>query len=347
MDATVFVENLTEEQRVPLHDVYQKAAEGQPEETSFGTPHNYPNSGKKKGRKPKEAISEDAQAMDAVAKKEREIQKSVEEIDRTYLPEGETYNLHITMERARFYKGQAADSLIELGKQLILLKHHEPHGQFLAALEALGMAARSAQYAISAAQRFSNTPTLAYLGSSKMKALSVLDDDSIQKLEAGEVVAGLGTLDEVDRMTMKELRAALREEKKKRKEERDAQEAAISQKEKKLNELEMELRYREPPTKEQLAQAALDELKKKFFLQVGEASHALHNLMLTIIQAQEIPDVNITQLQGFITLEPEGLLSSIFDYSDTLDEMIENICPAHPETNTEAEEMQYAEPVED
>ena len=117
-------------------------------------------------------------------------------------------------------------------------------------------------------------------------------------------------------MTTRELRAALREEKKKRKEERDAQEAAISQKEKKLNELEMEIRYREPPTKEQLAEAALDELKKKFFLQVGEASHALHNLMLTIIQAQEIPDVNITQLQGFITIEPEGLLSSIFDYSD-------------------------------
>ena len=69
--------------------------------------------------------------------------------------------------------------------------------------------------------------------------------------------------------------------------------------------------------------------------------------MLTIVQAQEIPDVNITQLQGFITIEPEGLLSSIFDYSDTLDEMIENICPAHPDTNTDAEEMRYAEPVED
>ena len=45
-------------------------------------------------------------------------------------------------------------------------------------------------------------------------------------------------------MTIRELRAALREEKKKRKEERDAQETAISQKEKKLNELEMEFRYR-------------------------------------------------------------------------------------------------------
>ena len=251
------------------------------------------------------------------------------------------------MERARFYQAQAANSLIELGKQLLLLKHHEPHGQFVAAVEELGMAERSAQYAMVAAQKFSNPQTFAGLARSKQMALTVLDDDSIKVLEDGGFVEGVGTLDEVSKMTVRELRAALREEKKKRKEERDAQEAAISQKEKKLNELEMEIRYREPPTKEQLAQAALDELKKKFFLQVGEASHALHSLMLTIIQAQEIPDVNITQLQGFITIEPEGLLSSIFDYSDTLDEMIENICPARLDANTDAEEMQHAEPVED
>ena len=347
MEATVFVENLPEDQRDALRNVCQKAAEGQPEVKAFGTPHDYPNSGKKKGRKPKEAISEDVQAMDLVAAKAKEAELSTAEVDKAYLPEGETYNLHITMERARFYQAQAANSLIELGKQILLLKHHEPHGQFLIALEELGMAERSARYAMAAALKFSNRQTTAVLGNEKIRALTVLDDDSIKNLEDGGVLVGVGTLDDIERMTVRELKAALREEKKKRKEDREAQEAAISQKEKKLNELEMELRYREPPTKEQLAQAALDELKKKFFLQVGEASHALHNLMLTIIQAQEIPDVNITQLQGFITIEPEGLLSSLFDYSDTLDEMIENICPARPNTNTEADEMQYAEPVED
>ena len=322
MDATVFVENLTEEQQEALKK-------------------------ERRGRKPKEAINEDAQAMDLVAAKAKEVELATAEVDKAYLPEGETYNLHITMERARFYQAQAANSLIELGKQLLLLKHHEPHGQFIVAVEELGLAYRSAAYAMTAAQKFSNVPLVADLGRTKLKVLSVLDDEQIAQMKETGTLAGVGTVDEIKKMSRKDLEAALREEKKKRKEERDAQEAAISQKEKKLNELEMELRYREPPTKEQLAQAALDELKKKFFLQVGEASHALHNLMLTIIQAQEIPDVNITQLQGFITIEPEGLLSSIFDYSNTLDEMIENICPARPETNTDAEEMQYAEPVED
>ena len=299
-------------------------------------------------RKAAGIVSEDAKAMDVYAEKNAQQALVVQQDDKRFLAEGEKYNLHICLERAKESLSQIRRGLIHLGGQLILLKNHEPHGNFTTAVEDLGISIGFADRAMIAARQFGENPEVAErLGNAKLQALSFLTNEEASALAAGKEVEGVGTLDEIERMTTRELRAALREEKKKRKEERDAQEAAISQKEKKLNELEMEIRYREPPTKEQLAQAALDELKKKFFLQVGEASHALHNLMLTIIQAQEIPDVNITQLQGFITLEPEGLLSSLFDYSDTLDEMIENICPARSETNTESEEMQYAEPVED
>jgi len=299
-------------------------------------------------RKAAGIISEDAKAMDVYAEKNAQQALAVQQDDKRFLADGEKYNLHICLERAKESLSQIRRGLIRLGGQLILLKDHESYGNFTTAVEDLGISIDFADRAMIAARQFGENPEVAErLGNSKMQELSFLTNEEAKDLAAGKEVEGVGTLDEISRMTVRELRAALREEKKKRKEEREAQEAAISQKEKKLNELEMELRYREPPTKEQLAQAALDELKKKFFLQVGEASHALHTLMLTIIQAQEIPDVNITQLQGFITLEPEGLLSSIFDYSDTLDEMIENICPARAETNAEAEEMQYAEPVED
>nr|DAO73819.1 MAG TPA: protein of unknown function (UPF0137) [Caudoviricetes sp.] len=299
-------------------------------------------------RKAAGIVSEDAKAMDVYAEKNAQQALVVQQDDKRFLAEGEKYNLHICLERAKESLSQIRRGLIRLGGQLILLKDHEPHGYFMTAVEELGITVDFAERAMVAARQFGENPEAAErLGNTKIVELSFLTNEEANDLASGKKIEGVGSLDEIERMTTRELRAALREEKKKRKEERDAQEAAISQKEKKLNELEMELRYREPPTKEQLAQAALDELKKKFFLQVGEASHALHSLMLTIIQAQEIPDVNITQLQGFITLEPEGLLSSIFDYSDTLDEMIENICPARAETNAEAEEMQYAEPVED
>lgn len=299
-------------------------------------------------RKATGIVSEDAKAMDAYAEKNAQQALVVQQDDKRFLANGEKYNLHICLERAKEALSQIRRGLIRLGGQLVLLKDHESHGNFTAAVEDLGITLNFAERAMIAARQFGENPeAVERLGNTKIVELSFLTNEEASDLASGKKIEGIGSLDEIERMTTRELRSALREEKKKRKEERDAQEAAISQKEKKLNELEMELRYREPPTKEQLAQAALDELKKKFFLQVGEASHALHNLMLTIVQAQEIPDVNITQLQGFITLEPEGLLSSIFDYSNTLDYMIEHICPAYPGTNAESEEMQYTEPVED
>jgi len=66
----------------------------------------------------------------------------------------------------------------------------------------------------------------------------------------------------------------------------------------------------------------------------------MHCLMQTIEAAQKIPNVNITQLQGFIDIEPDGFLSSIFDYSDTLDEMIENI---RPDKSDETDSFDIAE----
>ena len=213
--------------------------------------------------------------------------------------EGETYNLYVVMERARFYQAQAASSLIELGKQIILLKAHEPHGQFLTAVEELGLAERSARYAMAAAQKFANRQTTAVLGTEKIRALTVLDD--------------------VERMSVRELRSALRAEKKKRKEEREAQEAAISQKEQKLNELEAELRYREPPTKEQLAQATLDDMKKDLFGQIGTVSYELERLEELIRKAQKVEGVTVGQLDDWLVFEePKNFLASIFDIAEEL-----------------------------
>lgn len=291
-------------------------------------------------RNPSSNVSEDVKAMDVYAKKKAQQALAVQEDDKRFLEDGEKYNLHVCMEKARIYQRQMSEGLLGLGVQLILIKNHEEHGNFMTAIEALGLPHRSANYAMNAALKFGNSPTLANLGNSKLKVLTVLDEDQTQDLVNGKAVAGVGNIDDIAQMTVKDLRSALRAEKQKRKEEREAQEAAISQKEQKLNELEMELRYREPPTKEQLAQAELDELKKKLFVQIGEASHAMHCLMQTIEAAQRIPNVNITQLQGFIDIEPEGFLSSIFDYADTLDEMIENI---RPDKSDETDSFDIAE----
>lgn len=292
-------------------------------------------------KKSAENMSEDAKAMDVYAEKKAQQALAIQNDDKRFLEDGETYNLHVCMVRARESLSQIRRGLLTLGSQLILLKNHEDHGNFTMAVEELGITINFADRAMVAARQFGNHPEAAdRLGNTKMVELSFLSNEEAEVLASGKEVEGVGTLDEIERMTTRELRAALRAEKKKRKEEREAQEAAITQKEQKLNELEMELRYREPPTKDELAQAKLDELKKRLFREVGEASHAVHCLMQTISEAQQIPDVNITQLQNFITLEPEDFLSSIFDYTDELDDMIENIRPDRSASETEVLEAE-------
>lgn len=290
-------------------------------------------------RKAAGIVSEDAKAMDVYAEKNAQQALVVQQDDKRFLADREKYNLHICLERAKESLSQIRRGLIRLGGQLILLKDHEPHGYFMTAVEELGITVDFAERAMIAARQFGENPEAAErLGNTKIVELSFLTNEEAKDLAAGKKIEGVGTLDEIERMTTRELRAALREEKKKRKEEREAQEAAISQKEKKLNELEQELRYRQPPTKEDIAQAKLDELKKKFYLQVGEASFALNRLIETVSQAEVIPDVSIAQLQGFVMLEPEELLGSIFRDAETLDDMIENICPDRTEENFEERE---------
>ena len=303
------------------------------------------------GRKPLEK-DYDATVMDGALVLHKEEELTLQKADELYLG-GQEYDEFRLIKETQSLLKLAKDSVVGAGERLILLKAHGGHGNFGFICQKVGIEQRTANRYMKLARIFGKFDKLSNLPASKLNALELLSSDQLEKIDNGDEVSGI-TLEGVAAMTESEVReevkriqtemATQQEEHQKKTE---ALEKIVRQKESKISDMEMELAGRQPPTKEQLAQAALDELKKKFFLQVGEASHALHNLMLTIIQAQEIPDVNITQLQGFITIEPEGLLSSIFDYSDTLDEMIENICPARPETNTEAEEMQYAEPVED
>ena len=105
-------------------------------------------------------------------------------------------------------------SIYALGTCLLLLKEGSPRGQFLPALERLGISPDSAQRYMAMARRFANTATsrhLEKLGFSKMTELLPLDDGQIEEL-AGLGQTGELALDDVARMSVKELRAAVRKE---------------------------------------------------------------------------------------------------------------------------------------
>lgn len=105
-------------------------------------------------------------------------------------------------------------AIFELGGYLLLLKEGCAHGEFLAALDRLGVTPRSAQRYMSMCQRFANTTTSSHLeklGFSKMAELLPLDDDQVDDL-VDEGQTGELSLDDVARMSVKQLRAAVRKE---------------------------------------------------------------------------------------------------------------------------------------
>ena len=213
--------------------------------------------------------------------------------------DGMPYELERIENEIKFFQDQAGTALLEMGKRLIRIKAHEGHGKFLESIDRLGMAPRSAQYAMLAAQKFSNTQTTAYLGNEKIRALSVLEEDDIKTLELGGEVKGM-TLDEIEKMTVRELRDNLRKEREKikkekeaRKRDREAQEKAIAQKEAKINELDQQLRYQQPPTQEQLAIAELARLDDDYFRELTAAMGALRKAVDILNRAQCVPGANV------------------------------------------------------
>jgi hypothetical protein len=113
---------------------------------------------------------------------------------------------------ARFYAGQSAEAMLEFGKRLVILKEHEPHGDFLHILDSqIGMAPRTAQHIMQAAIKYSSpkTKALSHLSKSKLFELMTEDDEQLAELADGGTVAGM-TLDDIEKMPVSELRKALR-----------------------------------------------------------------------------------------------------------------------------------------
>lgn len=129
---------------------------------------------------------------------------------------GETYNEDVWVERAKLATRKTMEGMFELGQALIVLKEHMTWKQFADVCEVLGMSVRAAQQLVQATQRFATpqmrkaAPKLMDLGKSKLLELLVEDDVTLVELAEGEEVNGM-TLDDVDRMTVRELRVALRE----------------------------------------------------------------------------------------------------------------------------------------
>lgn len=163
------------------------------------------------------------------------------------------YDRNRIIHEAQFFITQSAESMLQLGKRLLVLKEHEPHGEFVDIVEhQFGMDPRIAQKMMQASAKFlsprleSKAKSISLLGKTKLYDLMLLDDESIESLAEGGTVAGM-TMDDIDRMSSRELRQALREAR----ETHQDHDRVITEKNKKIDEQAKQImRIRREPDEE-------------------------------------------------------------------------------------------------
>ena len=152
---------------------------------------------------------------------------------------GEIYNEATWVERGRHAVRQTMEGMFELGRVLIVLKEHTEYRRFSQIVkEQFGIGTSETARLMAATQRFATpqmqkaAPKLMDLGKSKLLELLVEEDVTLVGLADGGEVNGM-TLDDVDRMTVRELRVALRENR----EDAQAKDKVLADKNAKIDEL--------------------------------------------------------------------------------------------------------------
>ena len=158
-------------------------------------------------------IDQDFQAANTLAVVQTEQNQRVLALARELNYQGST-DLAVLENSARDAIRRIGMGIFELGGYLLLLKEGCAHGEFAQVLDRLGVNQKSGNKYMAITRRFANSATssnLERLGFSKMAELLPLDDDQVDDLiEEGQT--GELALDDVGRMSVKELRAAVRRE---------------------------------------------------------------------------------------------------------------------------------------
>lgn len=205
----------------------------------------------------------------------------------------EPYDARRIIGECRALMSQSAEAMLEAGKRLIELKKHEPHGEFeRILLDDLHLEPRVARRMMSAAIKFSvptlevKRTTLSVLGKSKLFELMTEDEEDLAELADGGTLAGK-TLDEIDRMSVRELKAALRKAKEDARQEKEnlaadleASRKRIAKKDERINELEDQLENRKSAPPDPMAEAS------KYVIDLHSAAVRAVSIISTDIRAR-------------------------------------------------------------
>jgi hypothetical protein len=137
-------------------------------------------------------------------------------IDLRFALDHEPYDCARTISYGRAAVTMEAQSILVIGRACLLLKEHESPEQFAACVAQIGISERSARNYMAATLRFGSEArklATANLSASKLIELAHEPDEDIDALLEGGTVANQ-TLDQIERMSVRELREAIREARK-------------------------------------------------------------------------------------------------------------------------------------
>lgn len=155
-----------------------------------------------------------------------------------------SYDRKEAMARVSYHLGQGVLAMLEAGRGLLEIRQNELNGDWLAILERLSIQPSLASRMMNAARKFltedGSVPAAveAANGSiAKVYELALLDDEHLDAIEAGEQL----TLDDVDRMSVTELRRHLRREREELRARNESAAEIARDKERDLGELRKQL----------------------------------------------------------------------------------------------------------
>lgn len=184
----------------------------------------------------------------------------------------------------RFYQRRTVESLLELGKRLLVLRELTPHGEFESRVEMLGFSYRSAARFMQAAAKTAKSANLALLSTQVKSASAFLELVTHDE----DVLKDLTDIDDIDRMSASELRNTVRS----LRGDLDAKDAVLDKTQKKLTGLQVQLKKKVvadtdwpdalEPVSEQVAAAGR---------KIVQAISELETCRITLFEvAQDIPE---------------------------------------------------------
>lgn len=201
----------------------------------------------------------------------------------------------------------AQQSIFEFGASLLLLRESCLHGDWNERLERIGVSQPTAHRYITIAAKLKGTDVqkaLQNLGMGKVLELAAFDDGEIQALTDGESVRGL-TLDQVEKMSLNDLRKKLREAQEKIAD----KDRVLIDKNTKINELDEQLtrahrKLQLPPWDARVAPFQKEITERQSFLDAAIGKHLEAIKALDVWLTGEITSAPDYDPEASVTLPP-------------------------------------------